>query len=49
VYLADETAARERVAAVREVGGTLGSDEHAPSWWVLADGEGNELCVCSPH
>jgi 4a-hydroxytetrahydrobiopterin dehydratase len=23
------------------------SSEHAPDWWVLADVEGNELCVCT--
>jgi 4a-hydroxytetrahydrobiopterin dehydratase len=23
------------------------SDEHAPSWWVLADAEGNEACVAT--
>lgn len=28
-------------------GGRLVTDEHAPSWWVLADAEGNELCVCT--
>jgi 4a-hydroxytetrahydrobiopterin dehydratase len=22
-------------------------DEHAPSWWVLADTEGNEACVAT--
>ncbi|MGI8626164.1 MAG: 4a-hydroxytetrahydrobiopterin dehydratase [Geodermatophilaceae bacterium] len=38
--------AEERVAAVLDAGGRLVTDEHAPSWWVLADAEGNELCVC---
>jgi 4a-hydroxytetrahydrobiopterin dehydratase len=28
-------------------GGRLVSGEHAPNWWVLADPEGNELCVCT--
>jgi 4a-hydroxytetrahydrobiopterin dehydratase len=23
------------------------TDEFAPSWWVLADAEGNEACVCT--
>jgi 4a-hydroxytetrahydrobiopterin dehydratase len=36
-----------RVAAVLAAGGRLVTDEHAPSWWVLADPEGNELCVCA--
>lgn len=35
-----------RVAAVLAAGGRLVTDLHAPSWWVLADAEGNELCVC---
>ncbi|MDQ4038351.1 MAG: 4a-hydroxytetrahydrobiopterin dehydratase [Actinomycetota bacterium] len=39
--------AQERVSAVLAVGGRLVTDEHAPSWWVMADAEGNELCVCS--
>lgn len=39
--------ARERVDAVVAAGGRLVTDEHAPSWWVLADAEGNELCVCT--
>lgn len=38
--------AEGRVAAVLAAGGRLVTDEHAPSWWVLADAEGNELCVC---
>ena len=40
-------AADERVAACLSAGGVLVSREHAPSWWVLADAEGNELCVCT--
>ncbi|ROS73520.1 VOC family protein [Cellulomonas sp. PhB143] len=40
-------AARERVAAVLAAGGTLLSDAEAPSFWVLADPEGNEACVCT--
>jgi 4a-hydroxytetrahydrobiopterin dehydratase len=39
--------APERVEAVIEAGGTLLTDEFAPDWWVLADPEGNELCVCT--
>ncbi|MFI7588544.1 4a-hydroxytetrahydrobiopterin dehydratase [Spongisporangium articulatum] len=37
-----------RVAAVVAAGGRLVTDEFAPRWWVLADPEGNELCVCVP-
>jgi 4a-hydroxytetrahydrobiopterin dehydratase len=39
--------AEARVAAAIAAGGRLVSDEHAPSWWVLADPEGNEACVAS--
>jgi 4a-hydroxytetrahydrobiopterin dehydratase len=28
-------------------GGHLVSDEHAPSWWTLADSEGNEADVAT--
>jgi 4a-hydroxytetrahydrobiopterin dehydratase len=40
--------AASRVRACLDAGGTLVTDEHAPAWWVLADPEGNELCVCAP-
>ncbi|WP_088287082.1 VOC family protein [Kineosporia sp. A_224] len=40
-------ACRARVDAALAAGGRLVSDAHAPSWWVLADAEGNEACVCS--
>src|SRR5574341_1891532 len=36
--------AEARVAAAIAAGGHLVTDEHAPSWWVLADAEGNEAC-----
>jgi len=45
VYVPPEKA-EARVAAVVAAGGRLVTDEYAPSWWVLADAEGNELCVC---
>ena len=50
VMVPDE-AAPARVQAVLAAGGRLVSDRHAPSWWVFADPEGNELCVCTrqPH
>ncbi|GAA3895012.1 hypothetical protein GCM10022381_40720 [Leifsonia kafniensis] len=41
------TSAKTRVKAVIEAGGVLLTDEHAPDWWVLADAEGNEMCVCT--
>ena len=39
--------AEERVAAAVAAGGRLVSDADAPSYWVLADAEGNEACVCT--
>lgn len=39
--------AEQRVADVIAAGGFLLTDEFAPDWWVLADVEGNELCVCT--
>jgi 4a-hydroxytetrahydrobiopterin dehydratase len=39
--------AETRVRAILEAGGVLMTDEHAPDWWVLADADGNELCVCT--
>lgn len=38
---------RARLDACLAAGGRLVSDAHAPSWWVLADPEGNELCLCT--
>ncbi len=39
--------AEQRVADALAAGGTLVTDAHAPRWWVLADAEGNEVCVCT--
>jgi 4a-hydroxytetrahydrobiopterin dehydratase len=39
--------ADDRVAAALAAGGTLLSDERARAFWVLADPEGNEICVCT--
>ncbi len=39
--------AEARIAAAIAAGGRLVTDEHAPSWWVLADAEGNEACVAT--
>lgn len=46
LYVPDDEAPR-RVRACLDAGGRLVTDAHAPSWWVLADPEGNELCVCT--
>ena len=40
-------AAEERLAAALAAGGTLVTDEHARSFWVLADADGNECCICT--
>jgi 4a-hydroxytetrahydrobiopterin dehydratase len=44
VSVAHDTA-EQRVADALAAGGTLVTDEHARSWWVLADADGNEACV----
>jgi 4a-hydroxytetrahydrobiopterin dehydratase len=37
--------ADQRVAAAVDAGGTLVSDDEARAFWVLADAEGNEVCI----
>jgi 4a-hydroxytetrahydrobiopterin dehydratase len=39
--------AEARVAAAIAASGHLVTDQHAPAWWVLADAEGNEVCVAT--
>jgi 4a-hydroxytetrahydrobiopterin dehydratase len=39
--------APDRIAATLAAGGRLLSDAEAPAFWVLADPEGNEACVCT--
>ena len=39
--------AETRIQAAIEAGGTLVSDAAAPSFWVLADAEGNQACICT--
>jgi 4a-hydroxytetrahydrobiopterin dehydratase len=39
--------AQQRIDAALAAGGTLVSDAAAPSFWVLADPEGNEACICT--
>jgi 4a-hydroxytetrahydrobiopterin dehydratase len=39
--------AEQRVADAIAAGGTLVTDDNARSWWVLADADGNEACVCT--
>ena len=38
---------RARIDAALAAGGTLVSDAEAPSYWVLADAEGNRMCLCT--
>lgn len=37
----------DRIAAALAAGGTLVSDDEAPSFWVLADADGNKACLCT--
>ncbi|MER5384599.1 VOC family protein [Streptomyces sp. NPDC002688] len=46
LWLAPE-AARTRIPAAVAAGGTVVDDSHAPSYTVLADPEGNRVCVCT--
>lgn len=39
--------ADERIAAALAAGGTLVSDRRAKAFWILADAEGNEACICT--
>ncbi len=39
--------AARRIEAALAAGGTLVSAGAAPAFWVLADAEGNEACVCT--
>ena len=39
--------AQARIDAALAVGGTLLSANAAPAFWVLADPEGNEACICT--
>jgi 4a-hydroxytetrahydrobiopterin dehydratase len=39
--------APSRLADTLAAGGRLLSDERAPAFWVLADPEGNEACICT--
>jgi len=39
--------AEERIATTIRAGGRLVSDREARAFWVLADAEGNEACVCT--
>ena len=37
----------ERLQSAITAGGQLLTDEYAQAFWVLADAEGNEVCLCT--
>jgi 4a-hydroxytetrahydrobiopterin dehydratase len=39
--------ARDRLRAALAAGGSVVRDADAPAYWVLADVEGNEVCICT--
>lgn len=39
--------AEQRIAAALAAGGRLVSDARAKAFWILADAEGNEACICT--
>jgi 4a-hydroxytetrahydrobiopterin dehydratase len=39
--------AHQRIQDTIAAGGTLLSDAEAPAFWILADPEGNEVCICT--
>jgi 4a-hydroxytetrahydrobiopterin dehydratase len=43
----DPAQVQPRIDAALAAGGTLVSSEEAPSFWVLADPEGNRVCLCT--
>jgi 4a-hydroxytetrahydrobiopterin dehydratase len=43
----DPAEVQPRIDAAVAAGGTLVSDDEAPSFWVLADPEGNRMCLCT--
>jgi 4a-hydroxytetrahydrobiopterin dehydratase len=43
----DPAQVQPRIDAAVAAGGVLVSDEEAPSFWVLADPDGNKVCLCT--
>jgi 4a-hydroxytetrahydrobiopterin dehydratase len=43
----DPAQVQPRIDAAIAAGGSLVSDANAPSFWVLADAEGNRMCLCT--
>lgn len=40
-------AAEERIKAALDAGGRVVKDSEAPAYWVLADPQGNQVCICT--
>ena len=40
--------AQARIDAALAAGGRMVDDAEAPSFWVLADADGNRSCICTP-
>lgn len=45
----DPAEVQPRIDAALAAGGTLVTDEWAPRFWVLADPQGNKVCLCTWH
>lgn len=43
----DPAEVQPRIDAALAAGGRLVTDEHAPSFWVLSDPQGNRACLCT--
>lgn len=43
----DPAQVQPRIDAALAAGGTLVSDERAPAFWILADPDGNKVCLCT--
>jgi len=43
----DPAQVQPRIDAALAAGGTLVSEAEAPSFWVLADPQGNRACLCT--
>lgn len=43
----DPSQVQPRLDAALAAGGRLVDDSHAPSFWVVADAQGNRLCLCT--
>lgn len=45
----DPDQVQARIDAALAAGGSLVSDAEAPSFWILADADGNKVCLCTWH